>query len=82
VRVDHHGAVEAEEQGVAVGRGSGDRGGAEVARGAGPVLDHDRLTEARAEAVGDHPRARVRDAARRERHHDAHRLRWITLRAR
>ena len=68
VRVDHHRAVEAEQQRVAVGRGLRDRLRADVAARARPVLDDHRLAEARAERLGHHARAVVGDAARRERH--------------
>jgi hypothetical protein len=68
VRVDHHGAVEAEQQRVAVGRGLRGLLRADVAARARTVLDHHLLPEAQAERLGHHARAVVGDAARRERH--------------
>jgi len=79
VRVDHHRAVEAEQQRVAVGRGLRHLLGADVAARAGAVLDDHLLAEADAERLGHHARAVVGDAAGGERHHDAHRLRGILL---
>ena len=48
----HH-RVGADHQRRAVGRGAGDRGGADVAAGAGPVFDHDRLAKRRLQPVHD-----------------------------
>ena len=63
------------EIGVAVG-GCLDRGlGAEIAAGAGLVLDDHGLAEPRAHLLGDQPAGEVRAAARRERRHELDRPR-------
>jgi hypothetical protein len=66
---------------VAVGLRFGDNFGREVAGGARPVVDHDRLAEAAAELVAEEPRQHVERAARPERHDQLDRLRRIGLRA-
>jgi hypothetical protein len=62
-----------DEDGVAVGIGTGHHVGGDVAAGAGLVLDHHRLAPHLLQAVADQPRGDVSRAARRKRHHDAHR---------
>ena len=67
-RIDRDRAGVAEQQRVAVGRGLGDRAGADGAAGAGPVVD-DELLAARSDSFGgDHARHGVDAAARRIRH--------------
>ena len=80
-RVDRDGADVAEEDGVAVGRGLRRRVQADVARGAGAVLDHDLLAEQLGQARLQDAADEVRRAAGRERHDHAHRLVGV-LRAR
>ena len=77
--VDGVGAEAARDQRVAVGRGLGDRVGADVAPGAGAVLDQHRLSPALGHACADEARIEVGDAARRERHHDLDGLRGIGM---
>jgi hypothetical protein len=62
-----------EQQRVAVRRRSHDRFRREIAAGAGPVLDDERLTEALREPLADQARIGVVDAARRKPGNDAHR---------
>jgi hypothetical protein len=66
-----------DQQGVAVGRGLGDRGRAEHAAGSAAVLDDDRPTECLAEPGRDDARHHIDRAARGERHHDLDDLIWI-----
>ncbi|CPP17394.1 Uncharacterised protein [Bordetella pertussis] len=69
VRVDR-----AHVERVAVGRRVGARLGADIAAGAGPVLDHHGLAPHLAEIVGNQAREEIRAAARRERHDHRHGL--------
>jgi len=62
------------QQRVAVRRGARDRGGGDVAVGAGPVLDHDGLTEPSRQFLADRAGDGVDRAAGRDRHHDVNRL--------
>ena len=61
--------------GVAVGRAAGDRFGADVAVGAEPRLDDDRLAERRRDLLRDHAHHDVELAPGRKRHHDLDRMR-------
>ena len=72
----------ADHQRVAIGRRLGDSTGTQRAAGAGPVLDHELLTERRAHALGEQPRQHVVAAARRKRHDNDHGTGRIDLRAR
>jgi hypothetical protein len=63
----------ADDEGVAVGLGLGDRVGRDIAAGAGLVLDDELLTEFFRQFCRDHPRQDVGGAAGRERHHEFHR---------
>jgi hypothetical protein len=67
------------QQQVAVGRGAGDVGSAEVAAGAGLVLHHERLPEELGELRAHDAGDLIGRAAGRERHHDAHGLRRIAV---
>ena len=67
-RIDHEGAG-ADQQGVAVRRHAGDRGGRDVAAGAAAVLDDHRLAERFAERRVDDAGGDVGAAAGREAHH-------------
>ena len=79
-RVDRVRAHGAHFQRVAVGRGLGDQLRADVAAGAGPVVDDDRLAPCVGELLRDGAGEDVGGAARRERHDEADRLRRIGLR--
>src|SRR6266404_9535275 len=68
------------EQRVAVGRGTHDRLGGDVAAGSRTVVDDERLTEPLREPLTYQARRDVRTASGREAHNDAHRPRWIGLR--
>jgi hypothetical protein len=68
-----------QQHGVTIRRGLGDRVGAEIAAGAGAVLDQHRLADPFGQLVGEDPSHRIDAAARRERHHDADVARWIAL---
>jgi hypothetical protein len=59
---------------VAVGIRMGDHVARDVAAGARLVLDHHRLAPHLLQAVADEARGDIGRAARRERHHDAHRF--------
>jgi hypothetical protein len=63
-----------DQDGVAIGIGMRHHLGGDVAAGAWLVLDHHRLAPHLLEAVADQTRGDVGRAARRERHHDAHRF--------
>ena len=66
----HHEGVDRHHDGVAVGLGAGGALRADVAAGAGLVLDHDRLVPALAQLLADDARKHVDAGARRERHDD------------
>jgi hypothetical protein len=66
--------VEADEQGVAVGRRARRGLGADVAAGTALVFDDDGLTELVAQTQGQRARHVVQHAGGRRRHDDAHRL--------
>jgi hypothetical protein len=68
VGIDHHRAVEAQEQRVAVGRGLRHGLRADVAARPGTVLDDHLLPKPDAQRLGHHARAVVGDAAGGERH--------------
>ena len=72
-RVHHQGGVHRGQEGVAVRGGARDLLGADHRVGAGPVLDHDRLSPVLAHALRDHAREDVGRAAGRKRHDDADR---------
>ena len=59
---------------MAVLVGLGHHVGADIAAGAGLVLDHDRLADGVLQLGADQPRQDVGGAAGRKRHDDAHRL--------
>src|SRR5581483_4452273 len=80
-RVDGESGVEREEQRVAVGGRLRHQVGADVAAGAGLVLDHEGLPHRRRGLVGDEPRERVERPGHGGDDH-AHRLRRIGLRER
>jgi hypothetical protein len=62
------------DEGGAVGIGMGDRGRADHAARARPVLDHDALRERITEMLGEHAADQVGASPRRPRHHDPYRL--------
>jgi len=66
-------------QRVAVGRRARRQRGADIAGGAGVVLDVESLAEVLAELLGDQAGEQVARAARPERHDDAHRPAGIGL---
>ncbi len=68
------------QQRVAVGIGLGDDFGADIAAGAGVVLDDHRLPPFARQPIGDDARHDVGGAAGRKRHHDLDRVRRIILR--
>ncbi len=78
-RVDG-GSRSCHQQRVAVGGRTRDRLGADVVSGAGPVLDHERLTEAFRQPLADQARPEVDRSARGDGHDDAHGPRRIGLR--
>jgi hypothetical protein len=67
MRIDDDAAVGAGQQRVAVRCRLGDRFRCEIAVGAGPVLDHDRLAERLRHRLRDETRHEVGRAARRDR---------------
>src|SRR5262245_58477271 len=69
------------EQRVAVGRGTHDRLGGDVAAGSRTVVDDERLTEPLREPLTDQARRDVRTASGREADNDAYWPRRISLRA-
>ena len=69
-----------EQDGVAVGRRARDRAGADVAGGAGAVLDHDRLAHRLMQMLADDARQDVGRAAGRPRHDQRDRTARIGLR--
>jgi hypothetical protein len=71
--------VDRDEQRVAVGRGARDVVRADGPGGAGDVLDHHGVAPALAQLLRHHARQHVERAARRERHHELHRPRRISL---
>jgi hypothetical protein len=74
VRRNCQGAHVDQQQGVAILLGLGDQVGADIAAGAGLVLDHDRLADGVLQLRADEARQDVRGPARRERHDDPDRL--------
>ncbi len=74
--IDHHRAVEAQHQGVAVGWRALHGRRSDVAGSAGPVVDNHLLPEALAQVLGDQAAAGIGHAAGRERDHQANRLGW------
>ena len=71
-----------DEQRISVGLRPQDRGRAGDARGAGSVLDHDRLADALLHLRRQHARRDIGQPARRERHHEGDRPVGIGLRPR
>src|SRR5262249_61586440 len=69
-----------QEQRVAVGWGTHDRLGGDVAAGSRTVVDDERLTEPLREPLTYQARRDVRTASGREANNDAHRPRWVGLR--
>ncbi len=67
--IDRDGAGMAEQQRIAVGRGMGDKAGAECAAGAAAVVDDYLLFEGVRQLGGHHTRHGVHAAARRIGHH-------------
>ncbi|MNY14496.1 hypothetical protein D3C86_1476730 [compost metagenome] len=80
MRIDDDGAVEPEQQRVAIGRRLGHHRAADISRGTGLVVDHDLLAKALAQPVRNHTGAGIRNAARRERHDQPDRARRVVLR--
>ncbi|HUD86463.1 MAG TPA: hypothetical protein VMR17_08410 [Xanthobacteraceae bacterium] len=72
-RAEHVGRDARHHQRVAVGRGARDVLGRNEAAGAGAVLDVKLLAECFAQRLGIKAAKRIGGAARRKRHHDAHR---------
>ncbi len=70
-RIDRQDADVTEQQRVAVRRGARDRGRADGAAGAWPVVDDHRPAEDRRDLICDRPRQDVGQAAGRERHDEA-----------
>ena len=68
------------QQGVAVGIGFGDDLGADIAAGAGAVVDDDRLAPFARQPIGDDARHDIGGAAGGKRHDEFHRARRIILR--
>ncbi len=79
-RVDRQRAGPADDQGVAVGRGLGDRPRRGRAAGAGAVLDHDLLAERLAHLLGRDAREQIVAAAGRVRHDQGDRTVGVVLR--
>ena len=77
---DHQRPLRRGEQRVAVGLGAIDDLGAEILRGARPVLDHHRLAEFRRQMLGEDARHQIAVGAGRQRHDDADRAGRIGLR--
>ena len=74
-------AGEADQQRVAVRCRLGDSVGGEIATGAGPVLDHHRLSQRSRQRLRDRPRHSVGGAARRCADQELDRLRWVIVSA-
>ncbi|GAB7546621.1 hypothetical protein CS8_063060 [Cupriavidus sp. 8B] len=72
--VDRQHAGRAHQQRVAIGRGLGHQLRADIAAGAGPVVDQERLLELLRELLGNDARDHIGGPASGKRHHDAHRL--------
>ena len=72
-RIDHEARTRHQDR-RAVGRGTGDLGHADIAAGAGTVLDIELLAEALRQLVGQQPRHEVARAAGGERRDDLHRM--------
>ena len=68
MRIDSEQVVGADQQAVAIRRGTRDQLADDIAAGAGLVLDHDRLAEPIGQRLRYQPRDDVGGAARRERH--------------
>ena len=81
-RVDGVGGHGRHQQGVPVGHRLCDQIGADIAAGARLVLHQELLAEERSQFSAQDARDRVSWPARRKGDHDAHRLRWIDIRAR
>ena len=71
--------VGCDQNGVAIRRALGRRLDADVAVGTGLVLDIDLLAEGARQVLADQPRRDIGRAARRKRHDEPDRLRWIRL---
>ena len=82
VRRDRLRGVRGDEQRMAIGRRLGGDICGDGVRGAGAVLDDERLLQAVGELVGEHARDDVGAAAGRSADHDAHRLGRVRLRER
>jgi hypothetical protein len=82
VRIHHEGRVRGHQQGVAVGRGFCNVFGADLAVGAGLVLDHRLLSEGFGQTLPKRAGEHIGDAAGRERNHDVDGLLRIGLRCR
>jgi hypothetical protein len=67
-RIDRQRPADRQAERVAVGRGLGDRVGAEIAARARLVLDHEVLAELVLEVIGDQPHHQVGGRAGAERH--------------
>ena len=72
-------AIGGQQDRISVRRRFRDRIGAEIAPGARPIFDDDRLLEEFGQPLADQPRDGVHRAARRERNDDADRAGWIGL---
>jgi hypothetical protein len=72
----------ADADGVAVGRGAREAADADIAAGAGDILDHQRLTERGAHRLGEDARQRVGRAAGGKRRDHGDGPRRIALRLR
>jgi hypothetical protein len=81
-RREERAAAGAEEQRVAVGRCAHDELAADDRAGAGPVVDHDLLTEKLAELLADCATHEIRRTAGGVRDDETHRARGIRLRVR
>jgi hypothetical protein len=69
-RIDDEAAEARQHEGVAIGRRARDLLLTDDAAGAGPVLDHERLPERRAELLRHDSRQQIGGTGGRERHHD------------
>ena len=77
--VDGHGADGGHAHGVAIGRGLGHGFGAYQPARAAAVVDHHRLAQRAAHALGQHPRDDIGGAAGCKRHDQLDGLAWIVV---